>query len=104
MAFAAGAISLYPGAAGPVSGWWLPMVTVSAVTPGVVAAVFPPLLLPVPQPLTARAIATPTTSGPVSAPRSRCRLLMMSSLLLHAGWARVRRTPGALGRPGQPGG
>ncbi|MBV9449056.1 MAG: hypothetical protein JO345_24480 [Streptosporangiaceae bacterium] len=33
----AGAISLYPGAAGPVSGWWLPMVIVVAVMPGALA-------------------------------------------------------------------
>jgi hypothetical protein len=30
----AGAISSYPGAATPVSGWWLPIVIVLAVMPG----------------------------------------------------------------------
>src|SRR5580704_17379741 len=42
----AGAISLYPGAAGPVSGWCVPNVMLVAVTPGAVAPPFPLELLP----------------------------------------------------------
>jgi hypothetical protein len=42
------AISLYPGAAGPVKGWWVPKVMLVAVTPGAVEPPFPPL---VPAPL-----------------------------------------------------
>src|SRR6516162_6958726 len=41
-ALAAGAISLYPGAAGPVSGWWLPMRIWVLVIPGTDAAAAPP--------------------------------------------------------------
>jgi len=44
----AGAISLYPGAAGPVSGWWVPNVMLVAVTPGAVAPPLPLLLLLLP--------------------------------------------------------
>src|SRR5580700_12016780 len=45
-AFAAGAISEYPGAAGPVSGWVLPIVTVVAVIPGADAVLAVDLALP----------------------------------------------------------
>src|SRR5215470_1319348 len=87
-------------AAGPVSGWWLPIVTVSAVMPGVLAVVSP-LLLPVPQPLASSASAAPAAS-PVSGQRRRCGLLMMPSLL-QEGWTRVRPEPGALGAAGRAG-
>src|SRR5215470_10760706 len=87
-------------AAGPVSGWWLPIVTVSAVMPGVLAVVSPPLL-PVPQPLASSASAAPAAS-PVSGQRRRCGLLMMPSLL-QEGWTRRRPGPGALGAAGWAG-
>src|SRR2546430_16011823 len=37
-------ILLYPGAAGPVSGWWVPMITLVSVTPGAESAAGPPPL------------------------------------------------------------
>src|ERR1700737_5207640 len=64
-AFEAGAISEYPGAAGPVSGCVLPMVTVVGVMPGAEAELLvdPPPLLP-PQAATTAAATQmdPTTA------------------------------------------
>jgi hypothetical protein len=57
---AAGAISEYPGAAGPVSGWVLPIVTVVAVTPGA-EAVFA-VEVELPQAAASIAAAPPTAA------------------------------------------
>jgi hypothetical protein len=56
----AGAISEYPGAAGPVSGWVLPIVTVVAVTPGAEAVL--PVELALPQAADSSTAAPPTAA------------------------------------------
>src|SRR6516225_1624974 len=101
-AAAAGAISLYPGAAGPVSGWWLPMVIVVAVMPGADAVSAEFVLVPEPAPelalglelelelhaATARAAAATTA---MAGTRSRCDLFI--ECLLSRGVPGVR-SPG----------
>ena len=54
----------YPGAAGPVSGWCVPTVTVVAVTPGTLSAEPPDLLLVQPA-------AATTSARPASAATAR---------------------------------
>jgi hypothetical protein len=61
-ALAAGAISEYPGAAGPLSGWVLPMVTVVEVTPGADAVFALELELELPQAAVSSAAAPPTAA------------------------------------------
>src|SRR5580658_2200149 len=61
-AFAAGAISEYPGAAGPVSGWVLPMVTVVAVMPGADAVLAVDAGEELPQAAVSSAAAPPTAA------------------------------------------
>jgi hypothetical protein len=61
-AFAAGAISEYPGAAGPVSGWVLPIVTVVAVTPGADAVLAVDEGEELPQAAVSSAAAPPTAA------------------------------------------
>src|SRR5580704_6778242 len=86
-AFADGAISLYPGAATPVSGWWLPIRIWDLVMPGADAV----LVVPEPDPLlplephaaatSARAAATATTPT-----RRRLGDLFMAHLLPSVHW------------------
>ena len=82
----AGAISSYPGAATPVSGWWLPIVIVVDVMPGAEAvsaaldeealALEPELELGVPLELQA-AMTIATTAVPATrAILTRCVLFM----------------------------
>src|SRR3954453_921906 len=91
-AFEAGAISLYPGAAGPVSGWWLPIVTVSFVTPS--EDELPP---PPPQPAAVDEAATRTATTAVAL--LIWTLMLPSSLSSYAPAPASR--PGAA-RPGSP--
>src|SRR5215468_1874614 len=78
MASVAGAISLYPGAAGPVSGWWLPIRICFAVIPGADAVAAPeddedePELPPQP----AAIIATAAVAATMAGVRTRCDLFM----------------------------
>ncbi len=68
-AFDAGAISSYPGAATPVSGWWLPIVMVLAVMPGA-EAVRAPLVLFDPDPLLPELQALTTMARAATAARA----------------------------------
>src|SRR5579863_8332932 len=61
-AFDAGAISSYPGAAGPVSGCVLPMVTDVAVTPGADAALAPEPDDPLPHAAVITAMVAPAVA------------------------------------------
>src|SRR5580704_16513511 len=78
-ALEAGAISSYPGAATPVSGWWLPIVMVVAVIPGA-EAVSALLLLPddEPEPLEPQPAAISATAATPAAATSMdlCGVLM----------------------------
>src|SRR5690349_19144791 len=76
IASAAGAISLYPGAAGPVSGWCEPIVTVVAVTPGADALLSPPL----PPPLEPPQAAAPRASTALTA--TSCRRVFEDLLVM----------------------
>src|SRR3954452_8600018 len=91
-AFDAGAISLYPGAAGPVSGWWLPIVTVVFVTP---SEDLPPP--PPPHPAAASPAAARTPAAPIAL---RIRALMVPPSLLLTASAPAFRPGAAL--PGSP--
>src|SRR5215469_10806065 len=77
----AGAISLYPGAAGPVSGWWLPIRIWFAVMPGAAAALPPEAEPPQAAASRARAVAAAAMAGN----RTRCALFIRC-LLPGAHW------------------
>jgi hypothetical protein len=98
-----GAISEYPGAAGPVSGWWLPIVMVVAVMPGAeaVRAALELLLLelePEPEPelelelLLEHAATASAVAVMMAAACQRSRWdLFMKCLPSHVGWPAFRR-------------
>src|SRR5580692_3093954 len=82
-AFADGAISLYPGAATPVSGWWLPIRISDFVMPGAdaVSAPLDEVELPPLEPHAATVIATPAMTAAAPMYRRRdLRVLLMSCL------------------------